>query len=355
MMAGSSGRAGRPRRAHGGRRYLQCALGVLSAALLFEIVLRPFVEDSTSAGQPAVRTIRSYFEGISVSHFEPDALGPFGNRLTGNPPLPGAPEGLIVGDSHVVAFAVHDQETMGAVLERLSRASGHPLNVRQYGWTGANAPAFIASASELVRARNPAWAAVLLNSYNLGVNAVLRPSGEMSQMAPDGSFRYAAYRQNNLPRALLAWGRKSALALALRRRIGLIQDRLAAEKATAQTALEERDPKVTEEAARIPRATVIGLRQAYGPRLIIVYAPAEPSASVEPIETQLARLCADEQVSFLSVREALLRDRNERSRFSRGFHNTAPGVGHFNAVGHRIIGTELWRYLAARSPSSLSR
>ncbi len=355
MMAGSSGCAGRPRRAHAGKRYLWCALGALSAALLFEIALRPLVEDSTTAGPPTVRTIRSYFEGISVSHFEPDALGPFGNRLTGNPPLPGAPEGLIIGDSHVVAFAVHDQETMGAVVERLSRASGHPLNVRQYGWTGANAPAFIASASAVVRARNPAWAAVLLNSYNIGVNAVIRPSGEMSQMAPDGSFHYAPYRQNNLPRTLLAWGRKSALALALRRRIGLIQDRLATEKTTAQTALEERDPKVAEEVARVPRVTVTGLKQAYGTRLIIVYAPAEPSASVEPIETELARLCADEDVSFLSVREALLRDRNERSRFSRGFHSTAPGVGHFNAVGHRIIGAEIWRYLAARSPSSLLR
>ena len=166
---------------------------------------------------------------------------------------------------------------------------------------------------------------------------------------------YAPYRRNNLPRTLLAWGRKSVLALALRRRIGLIQDRLANEKTTAKSALEDRDPKVAEEAARIPRATVTGLKQAYGTRLIIVYAPAEPSASVEPIETELARLCADEDVSFLSVREALLRDRNEHSRLSRGFHNTAPGVGHFNAVGHQIIGAEIWRYLAARPASSLSR
>ena len=137
--------------------------------------------------------------------------------------------------------------------------------------------------------------------------------------------------------------------------VALIQDRLAIEKTAAQTASEERDPKVAEEVARVPRATVTGLKQAYGARLIIVYAPAEPSTSVEPIETELARLCADEDVSFLSVREALLRDRNEHFRFSRGFHNTAPGVGHFNVIGHRIIGAELWRYLDARSPSSLPR
>jgi hypothetical protein len=36
--------------------------------------------------------------------------GPF----TGSQPLPGAPEGLIVGDSHIVAYSVRDQDAMGA-------------------------------------------------------------------------------------------------------------------------------------------------------------------------------------------------------------------------------------------------
>src|SRR5580658_1990994 len=119
------------------------ALGVLAAALLFELGLRPFVAGWNQPEGP-VRTVRSYYEGISVAHFEPDGWGTYGNRLTGNPPLAGAPEGLILGDSHVVAQAVRDQETMGAVVERLSREGGHPLNVRQYGWTSANAATYLA-------------------------------------------------------------------------------------------------------------------------------------------------------------------------------------------------------------------
>src|ERR1700722_14613160 len=145
MTTGSGGAIVRHPRVSGQRpkhprlEWTGCALGVLAAALVFELMLRPFVAGSNHSAGP-VRTIRSYFEGTSVAHFEPDGLGTYGNRLTGNSPLAGAPEGLIVGDSHVVAQAVRDEETMGAVIERLSRADGRPLNVHQYGWISGNAP-----------------------------------------------------------------------------------------------------------------------------------------------------------------------------------------------------------------------
>lgn len=88
MMAGS---AGRPRRAHAGKRYLYCALGILSAALLFELALRPFVADSTSAGVGGapIRTIRSYLEGISVSHLEPSLVPSRRRGLQHDPSRPG--------------------------------------------------------------------------------------------------------------------------------------------------------------------------------------------------------------------------------------------------------------------------
>src|ERR1035438_6734287 len=150
---------------------VRCAAGVLAAASLFELGLRPFVAGWNQPEGP-VRTIRSYSEGFSVAHFEPDGLGTYGNRLTGNPPLLGAPEGLIVGDSHVIAQAVRDEATMGAGIDRLSRAAGQPLNVRQYGWTSANAPTYLASAGQLLGARNPAWVVVILNAANVSVYAL---------------------------------------------------------------------------------------------------------------------------------------------------------------------------------------
>jgi len=159
----------------------QCALGVLMASLLFEVALRPIVVDSSRLG---VRTIRNYFEGLSCAHFEADGLGEVGSRVTGNLRLSGAPEGMIIGDSHVVAYSVRDEETMGSVVERLSRTAGRPLNVRQYGWHGANSPTFLAAAESLLRARNPSWVAVVLNSYNIGVNALVIRGGWRMEVAP---------------------------------------------------------------------------------------------------------------------------------------------------------------------------
>src|SRR5579863_6674700 len=110
-------------RARAQKGNLQCALGVLMAGLLFEVALRPIVVDSSRLG---VRTIRNYFEGLSCAHFEVDGLSEAVNRLTGNLRLSGAPEGMIIGDSHVVAYAVRDEETMGSVVEGLSRTAGRP-------------------------------------------------------------------------------------------------------------------------------------------------------------------------------------------------------------------------------------
>jgi hypothetical protein len=325
---------------------LRCSLGVLAAALLFEVGLRPVVADwNYPAG--AIRTTRNYTEGLSVAHFEADGLGQLGNRLTGNPPLSGAIEGLIVGDSHVAAQAVRDEQTMGAVIERLSRAAGRPLNVRQYGWPSANAPTFLAGAESLLRRRNPAWVAVVLNAYN--VSTQVTTSGDWRiESAPDDSFRLIEVRHppstgwRNTARQLAL---RSTLGIALWHRLGLIQNRL------APNAIPEQDHG-NEANARVLRAIVVGLKEAYGARLLIVYTPSLLGAghiSVEPTETELQHLCAEERVACLFVRTALEQDRNEHFRLSRGFHNTAPGVGHFNAIGHRIIGEEVWRYLSAQS------
>lgn len=328
---------------------VRCAAGVLAAAALFELGLRPFVAGWNQPEGP-VRTIRSYSEGFSVAHFEPDGPGTYGNRLTGNPPLPGAPEGLIVGDSHVIAQAVRDEETMGAVIERLSRGAGRRLNVRQYGWTSANAPTYLASASQLLLARNPAWVAVVLNAANISVYALTTKQNWRMEVDRDGSFRLIDMRPRQTFSRIQTVRReigRSALALGLWRRAGLMQNQMANEE---DAYLQQQNPRLAQEAARVPRATVIGLAKAYGSRLIIVYTPeffGTDYDSAEPLEQEVLGLCAEQGVACFSTRAAMQRERYDRLLLSRGFHNTAPGAGHFNATGHRIIGEEIWRYLAA--------
>ena len=322
---------------------VRCALGILAAALLFELGLRPFVAGGKGA-------IRNYYEGVSVAHFEPDGLGTYGNRLTGNPPLAGAREGLILGDSHVIAQAVRDEETMGAVVERDSRAAGHPLNVRQYGWSSANAGTFLAAADALLKARNPAWVAVVLNADNIGIYALTTTQNWRMEVAPDDSVRLIDMRPSQAVSRAHEFGReigRSTLALALWRRFGQIRNRSNAEPPDPDFARE-----AAQEAARVPRATVLGLKKAYGSRLVIVYVPyfeGTNYASSDPVEQEVLELCAQNEVDCFSMRKALALERYENFRLSRGFHNTAPGVGHFNSTGHRVIGTQIWNHLAWRS------
>ena len=326
----------------------------MAAGVLFELSLRPFVAGGNQPGG-TIRTIRSYYEGFAVAHFEADGMGTFGNRLTGNPALAGAPEGLILGDSHVIAQAVRDGETMGAVIERLSRGAGHPLNVRQYGWSSANSPTYLAVAEALLRERNPAWVVVVLNAANISVRALTTTQNWRMEVLADDSVRLIDMRPgpgtavHEMRRVI---GR-SALALALRRRVGVIENRAGnADSLDENAPLEQSNPRLAEEAARVPRATVLGLQRAYGSRLIIVYTPYFPGTqydTVEPLEQELLGLCEENEVACVSMREALVRDRYRNSRLSRGFHNTAPGEGHFNAIGHQIIGEEIWRYISSRS------
>lgn len=337
--------------ANTGRQRWLCALGVFIAAIVFEFGLQPFVADSNHLG---IRTVRTYFEGINVAHFESDGLGQPGNRLTGNSPLSGAPEALIVGDSHVAANAVRDDETMGAVVERLSREAGRALNVRQYGWHGANAATLLAAAESL-RDRNPTWVAVVLNSYTVNMNALLTLNDWRMEIAADGSFRLIDGR----PSPHGGWGKTirqvaghSTLALALWHRLGLIHIKVTQERFFKRSSVQACVQRLSEQAARVPRTTVLGLKKIFAMRLLVVYAPASlgPGGySVDPAEMELQRVCAREHVAFISVREALEQDRKAKVRLSRGFHNTAPGVGHFNAIGHRIIGEEIWRFLYAHS------
>jgi hypothetical protein len=334
-----------------------CVCGVLAAVFLFELGLRPFVGGGNRSAD-RIRTIRSYTEGFANAHFEPDGLGTYGNRLTGNPVLAGAPELVVLGDSHVIAQAVRDEETMGAVIERLSRAQGHPLNVRQYGWSSANAPTFLAVAPSLLKARHPSWVVVVLNAANIGVNALTTRQNWRMEMAPDGSVRLIDMR----PGPPTRWQRtrqeigRSSLALAVWRRIGQIQNRAGAfEDFNGSINRSSSDAQLAQEAARVPGLTVRGLQQAYGSGLMVVYAPMFSGTHydlADPMEQELLGLCAENGVWCLSMRDPLARSRYENLRLSRGFHNTAPGEGHFNATVHEIIGREIWRYLSTRLPSN---
>src|ERR1043165_5996846 len=124
---------GRRTHARTKRAWVLTVLGAIAAILTLDFIFS-FLVSGWHYPKTPIREIRQYTEGISVSHFVPDGFGTYGNRLTGNPVLPNVPTVLILGDSHVVQEAVADRQTVGAVIENLSRKHSNPVNVRQYGW-----------------------------------------------------------------------------------------------------------------------------------------------------------------------------------------------------------------------------
>jgi hypothetical protein len=176
----------------------------------------------------------------------------------------------------------------------------------------------------------------------------------------DGSYQLIDVRPPsaiNRPQTIRQKIGRSTLALALFHRVETIWNTSASSETIALSVrAEQEDPQLTAATARVPRAALLGLKKAYGSRLIVVYTPGFFGAdyeSPEPLEEEILHLCAEQGIACFSTRAAMARERYDHFRLSRGFHNTAPGAGHFNATGHRLIGEEIWGHLTtANSPPS---
>lgn len=338
------------------KRMFTSLIGVVTALLVTEIAIRPFATNSINRTISRAE-VRQYYEGTAVSHFMPDGM-----RATGNQFIPGARAGLILGDSHVDAVQVSDEATMGSVLERISRAQGRPLNVHQYGWSGVAAPMYMAMAEQLLREYDPSWVAITLNEGDLGTEPLSSAWAWRMKINPDCSVNLVDVSSASFSTGIQ--GRAASMLNTARSHSSLIS--VAVETASKimmsnqtrgaeDSKLQGKDKEDDSEVGLVPHATVRGLKQAYGSHLLIVFTPhigVVGDDEPDDLETKLMDACRQEGVSCTSTRQAMLADRAENSRLSRGFHNTAPGSGHLNEVGHEIVAKEIWRMIAAEEPST---
>jgi hypothetical protein len=313
-------------------------LGCVAALLAGEAALR--VVATPSAGESGAQGIRvrQYNEGISSATF-----GANGVRLTGNPWDSGAEAGLVVGDSHVEALQVQDRETMGSVLERRLRDVGRPVNVLQYGIGGAAAPMYCLAAPFLLKRWQPAWVVVLLNRNDLGYAAfegtahfALAPDNSVSLVGPRGLTYLGPDNLNISSSGLQNVFRHSVIATLIYRRYKELRNQADPSSDASGNSLRTKHP-----IALAPEISVSELKKAYGSRLLIAYDP-EPEGAQDAVavERQVLRSCETQAVPCFSLRDALAPD-----RLPRGFHNTAPNVGHYNATGHRLVARALFEDL----------
>ena len=340
---------GRQTKAGARRAWFLTVLGAIAALLVMEF-LGSFIVSGWNYPKTPIREIREYTEGISISHFVPDGFGTYGNRLTGNPVLPNASTVLVLGDSHIVQEAVRDYQTFGAVIENLSRSQSRPVNVKQYGWYDAAAPTYIANAPELLRVVHPKVVVVVLNPTDFTREALDEGWYWLMKIHPDYSIDLVDIRPPDPSSGRLGQIRdfvgRSHLLLALRRRsVLLFPD-------ASMTPVRPPGPYARQaEVPLIARASIKGLKAAYGPLLLVGYLPfCKETCPSEPdsYEAMMLSACQAEAVECVSTRPAMHQDMEKNHRILRGFHNTDPGANHLNADGMEVAATAVWQELSKR-------
>lgn len=343
------------------RSYLRAGSGVAVALALLELVLRPLSTPNLpplarpgadSLGSPAVEA-RQLEEGIGRAHF---SLA--GARLTGNRAIPDAATIVILGDSHVVAREISDDETMGAWVERLARNDLQPVNVRQYGWRGASPPQYLLAAHDVLARWNPTQVVIVLDGDDLGADPLNRRFPRMRILAHD-SVEIVTDPEMSKP---VVTDHYFTLATLSRIRWQQLVER--APKSVRywlHARVERRGPQPdATEIAAVPRAEVKALARAFGSRLLIVYTAdvrATGGDKTDPGEQRLLEACADQHVRCVSMRSLMLAAR--RNGFVvRGFSTTTLGVGHLNAIGHELVGRTIWSEISRQdlpNPSKLAK
>ena len=315
--------------------------GVCVAVFAAELLLHPISGKYETSTEIEIRYFR---EGRASAHFLLNGL-----RLTANPQIPGAPAVLIIGDSHVEAFQVPDEQTMGARLERKLRASGKQWNAWQYGWSGAEGADYIFAAPMFLEKFPTPYIFLTTNDGDFRTKL-----GEQARISDRNGTVVA---EGLVPNAVR--GREPSYGGRLARKMkesGLIYGGALRFQLDLKPLWQERTASAQEDAfspngalsAELMEMIVRGLKQQYGDKLRIVYMPQQPfsaSEPLEPAESLLMAQCHLQRVQCRSIRDRMIHELTVNHQLSRGFSDTEPGKGHLNARGHQLVADEIFDWL----------
>jgi hypothetical protein len=315
-----------------------CGAGV--SLLAAELLLHPI---SGKYETPTEIEIRNFREGQASAHFLPNGL-----RLTGNPQIPGAPAVLIIGDSHVEAFQIPDDQTMGALVERKLRASGKQWNAWQYGWSGAEGADYIFAAPMFLEKFPTPYIFLTMNDgdFRTKLGEQARISDRNGTVIAEGLVPNAVRgREPSFGGHLARKMKESGLIYGAALRFQLdLEPQWQEHTASAQDAF----PPNGASSAELMEMIVRGLKQQYGDKLRVVYMPPQPFSaqeSLEPAESLLMAQCQAQGVQCRSIRDRMIHELTVNHQLCRGFSDTKPGKGHLNARGHELVADEIFDWL----------
>ena len=310
------------------------------AKQLYRFDAAPVSEDTVDA---PVQRYNYFSEGIATAHYTASRA-----RQTGQPPIAGAPFIVIMGDSFVEALQVSDLDTMGAVVERLARQHGDAINVRQYGWSGASPVKYALEEGNVERLWSPAMVVVVANQDDFGPEALHThwavatvhqgtASGTLIPPATS-SLRAKVFRKISGIGLLTLASVRFALDI-----LPSIQKFLGQSSVSAAKTNSESNPEITLAMLRM-------LKQAYGPKLFVIYVavPDLKLMQTDEVEARVIQGCGELGIRCASTGEQARRGILEGAVFLDGFSNTAPAEGHYNRDGHRVIGEMIWAEYRSR-------
>jgi lysophospholipase L1-like esterase len=318
--------------------FLTTICGVLVALFVAEIAMRPI---SFQIVRRNKMEIRQYQEGVSVSHFFWAAPVSEWYRSTGNDMIMGAQNLVLIGDSYLAAKHIPDHSNMGALLEDRFRAEGEPLNVIQFGLSGGAAATYSGFADKVLATFKPQWVIVLLNDSDLGKDAVTKLVQFGLKISPTGGaqiYKIAPPKRNRLSRRLEKY---SALLQTIHMRWDMLFS------SESKNIFKNKNQDLQRMIEMLPRTSVTLLKEAYGNKLIVIFFPEinmlngpKPGKS----EMQLEKECLAQGIPFVSCRNEFIKLK-QNFIYVRGFHNTLPGEGHLNELGHRVMAEIIWKFL----------
>lgn len=325
--------------------------GVFLGLLLTEVGLRFVVTPGIAKHPKTEYTVRQYKEGVATAHFAPD-----GRRLTGGRLLPNSDNILLVGDSFVYGVNVNDEETMGSRLENRLRSNNRPVNVVQYGLGGVSVPEYTAVASRLLHQWNPARVIIFLNRSDLGTDSIRDNPMSEYRMTIDGHGNWKVLhepkrRENpGLGSMRETLAEKSSLLNALYARYIDMRHYVTIDLPWATNKKSTRQASPDPRLPAIPRAAVQALRRAFPGPLLIAFDTDSTGGERDPDperETRFLQACRDEGVDCICLARKIREGENRLRRYARGFYNSAPNIGHYNANGHALVADAFYDALLA--------
>ena len=247
---------------------------------------------------------------------------------------------LLMGSSHMEAFNVAQDKSTAAVLNRLFAGEKYVYNIGTAGHTLAYCVKHLPAALDTYRPGQY----VLLETMTLDL-----PPEDMTG-AVDGTLADIPSQAGGIVDLLQ---KVPALRLFYSKYVKGNLSFGDIEQEAASTA--SASPDAYEDALSAFIGQIADESAAHGLQAVIIYNPGvqiagDGSFLTDTDPAQLAAfqtLCTENGVRFLDLTEIYLRSCREQHLLPAGFSNTAPGKGHLNAVGHRLIAETVYAAITA--------